>query len=544
MATVRLFSGAIAFALSAAVLGAGMHDARAAESPEPPVGKPGPEGDYLRLIHDLLHPGWVDGFIRISPYQQLGPASSERLTEISITIRWDGTVENAAVTGSSGSLDYDAAALNSIWAGAPFPPPVDVLADDGLAHLKWRFARNYRLCSGGEFVHVEFPLQAALPNLTSRGKLGEALRRMNDELSRVGFSNGDFVSPFVRQWLSRPNLSNQLDTRAAAALAVAGDRHYVKILQTALVSPETAAIAAEALARLGVDVGNQLAQTLAGEAAESKHVAVVAAIRAAPAAAVGCPGCIATLAAAALDPRQPQAARVEMIEILSRMDGTPIIAQALAHAAKDSNPAIRGAAILAQMPPGRGRVGVIRMAALLHDPAPEIRAAAAAGVLRAGGDLGIEQLYLLARERDARPPIAAAAELGRMSSEASAQLLGKLLKRSEKPVRIAVIRALAGRHDLAARNLVDPILAAALVNPAEISEVRETAIAAAVPGQLVGLSVDPRLGLAAYRALLRANLRKDAARWLFSNLERLSAEDRITVLGDWIAEPPKYAAQQ
>jgi TonB family protein len=534
----------MALALSAAVLGSGKHDAQAAEPPEPPVGTPGPEGDYLRLIHDLLHPGWVDGFIRISPYKQLGPASSERQTEVSITIRWDGTVENASVSGSSGSLDFDAAALNSIWSGAPFPPPVDVLADDGLAHLKWRFARNYRLCSGGEFVHVEFPLQTALPNLTSRGKLGEALRRMNDELSRVGLSNVDFVSPFVRQWLSRPNLSNELDTRSAAALAVGGDRHYVPILQNALTSPETAAIAATALQGMGVDVGGQLAKALAADAAESKHVAVVAAIRAAPAAAAGCPGCIAALAAAAVDPRQPPAARVDMIQVLGGMDGTPIIAQALAHAAKDGNAAVRGAAILAQMPVGRGRVGVIRMAALLHDTAPEIRAAAAAGVLRAGGDLGIEQLYLLGREQDPRPPIAVAAELGRMSSEASAQLLGKLLKRSEKPIRIAAIRALASRHDVAARALVDPILAAALKNPAEIAEVRETAISTARPSELVGISVDLRLGAVVYRGLLRANLRTEAARWLFSNLEQLSPEDRITVLGDWIAEPPKYAAQQ
>jgi TonB family protein len=545
MAKVRLVSAAvIAAAIWAGGLGAGTVPAHAAEVPEPSVGGPGAEGDYLRLVHERVHPGWVDGFIRISPYKQLGPASSDRQAEVSITIRWDGTVENAEVTRSSGSLEFDAAALNSIWFAAPFPPPVDVLADDGLAHVKWRFARNYRLCSGGEIVHVEFPIQIALPNLALRGQFAEALRRMGDELSRQGWTGEDFVSPFARQWLGRPNLSNDLDTRAAAALAMAGDRQQVHFLETALLLPQTAAIAAPALQQLGVDVGAILAKALAGDPTASKHSAVVAAVRATPAAASGCPACVLALAASALDPRQPSRARVDMIEILGHLDRSQVVAQALAHAAKDSNPALRGAALLALMPPHRGRVGVIRLAPLLHDPAPEIRAAAAAGVLRAGGDLGIEQLFLLGRERDPRPLIAAASELGHMSTEASTALLGKLLKRSEKNVRLAAIRALAGRADAPARALVDPILAAARANSSEDPAIRELAISSADPAELVGISIDTRIGAAAYRALLRANLRQEAARWLIGNLERLSPEDRITALGDWIAEAPKYSARK
>jgi len=42
--------------------------ARANEQPEPPVGGPGPEGDYLRQVHQRLHGSWVDGFIRVTPY--------------------------------------------------------------------------------------------------------------------------------------------------------------------------------------------------------------------------------------------------------------------------------------------------------------------------------------------------------------------------------------------------------------------------------------------------------------------------------------------
>ena len=136
--------------------------------------------------------------------------------------------------------------------------------------------------------------------------------------------------------------------------------------------------------------------------------------------------------------------------------------------------------------------------------------------------MGLEQLFLLGRERDPRPLVAAAGELGQMSSEASADLLRKLLKRSEKQVRLAAIAALAERHDPAARTLVDPILAAARANSAEDPAVRELAIPGADPSELVAMGTDPRLGPVVYRALLRANLRQEAARWLLGNLEQLS----------------------
>lgn len=538
MLKARVLSAAAALAVCGV---AAASTALAAAQAEPPVGGPGHDGDYLRLVHDRLHAAWADSYIRMSPYKEIGPDNSDRQTEVSVTIRWDGTVEKAAVSKASDSMDFDAAALNAMWSAAPFPPPVEVLADDGFAHVKWRFARNYRLCSGGELVHVEYPLQIALPNLTQRGRFGEAIRRMNEELLRTGWSGGDFVSPFARQWLSRPNLSNDLDTRAAAALALGGDRKQIRALETALLLPPTAGIAATTLQTLGQDVGGMLARALAAEAGASARPAVVAAVRAAPAVLASCAACVEVLAAAAVDPRQPVAARLEMIEVLSHVD-SPLGEQVISHAAKDASPAIRGAALLAQTSPKSGRVGLIRMAALLHDPAPEIRAAAAAGVLRAGGDAGIEQLYLLGRDRDPRPSIAAAGELGRMSSEASMELLTKLLKRSDPSIRRAAIRALANRTDHGAPELVGPILAAARTNAAEDAEVRRMAMASAQPSELVGFSMDPRLGLSAYRALLRANLREEAARWLLGNIEQLSAEDRIATLGDWIATPPKYAA--
>ena len=509
---------------------------RGAERPEPPVAGAGRDGDYLRLIHQRLHESWVDGYLRITPYDVLGPDSSTRETEVSLTVRWDGTVEQADIAKSSGSPDFDAAAMNSIWSSAPFPPPTEVMADDGLAHITWHFARDYRQCSGASIVHVQFPLAIALPKLVARGRLADALERMNAELDQNGWSGGDFLTPFARQWLARPNLSDELDTRASAALAKGGDTKQDKRLRAAVLSPLTAAVAAPALQSLGVNVGSLLAAALTEAGADRTRAAVVMAARALPGITATCAACVDAVAAAALDPRRPVADRVALLALLGDLEHTHVIEMALGTASKDGNVAIRGAALLAAMPPGRGRVGVIRMAPLLHDPSPDIRAAAAAGVLRAGGDLGLEQLYLLAREHDPRPLEAAAAEMGRMSTEASAELLGKWLKRTDKAVRRAAVQALAARHDPAARALVDPILQAAVTNAAEDPGVRLLSIPLADAKQLTAMSTDPVLGRAAYQALLRVNARQEAAHWLLANFEGLPAFERIGVLGDWIAE--------
>ena len=506
-----------------------------AELPEPPVAGPGHEGDYLRLVHERLHAAWVDGYLRITAYDVLGPDTSTRETEINLVIRWDGTIEQAEVSKASGSADFDAAALNAIWTSAPFPPPAEVMADDGLAHLRWHFARDYRQCSNASIVPVEYPLGIALPKLIARGRLSDALQRMSTELDQNGWTGGDFVTSFARQWLARPNLSDELDTRASAALAKGGDGKQDKRLRAAVLSPLTAAVAAPALQSLGVNVGALLATALADAGADSTRAAVVVAARALPNITASCPACADALAAAALDPRRPAADRVAMLALLGDLERTHVVEMALDTASKDPNTAIRGAALLAAMPRDRGRVGVIRMAPLLHDPSPDIRAAASAGVLRAGGDLGLEQLYLLARERDPRPLQAAAAEMARMNSEASAELLGKWTKRTDKVVRRAAIQALAARHDGHARALVEPILQAAVTNGAEDPAVRLLAIPLADANQLVAMTGDPMLGRAAYQALLRTNARQQAAHWLLANFEGLPAGERIGVLGDWIA---------
>jgi TonB C terminal len=544
MANVRLGAWVFAIAWGCGLFAQSGGAAWATDLPEPPIAGVGKDADYLRLIHAKLHASWVDSYMRMSPYSELGPETSARQVDIRITLRWDGTIEAAALEKPSDSPDFDAAALNTVLVSGPFPPPIDVLADDGLAHLRWRFARDHRLCSGGEIVHVEFPLRIALPNLTARGRLDEVVRRMSDELAHDGFTGGDFLSPFARQWLARPNLSTDLDTRAAAALALSGDRRQLPHLEKAILLPQVAGVAAGALDRLGVNVADLLEKMNSGESGSMRRNAVLVATLAVPSAVANCASCVDVLRSSLADPRQPVAVRLQIIDILAALDRSEAIAAVLLIAEKDPNVAIHAAALVANLPAGRSKIGVLHMSSLLHDASPEIRAAAATGVLRAGGDAGLEQLYLIGREKDPRPLVAAATELGNFSSPESATLLGKLLKRSEKNVRAAAILSLARRHDVPARKLVDPILVGARRNAAEDPRVRELVMPDASDEELASMALDPRLGPAVYRTWLRANRRPQAARWLLDNLLQLSPEDRISSLGEWIAEKPTYAARK
>lgn len=533
---------AAAVAPLALVAAAGV--ARATEAAEPAVGPPGPAGDYLRKVHERLHGHWADGFIRMSPYKVVGPVSSTRHVDIAITVRWDGTLASVNVVKPSDAPEFDSAALNALAMAAPLPPPVEVMADDGLAHIRWRFARDFRLCSGGEIVPVEFPLEVALPRLAARGRLAEALRRMRDALERQGWSGGDFLAPFARQWLARPQLTTELDTLAVAALAVGGERALERRLESALFVPDTAVIAARALARLGRDVAPLLQARLGAETTDAIKSSAVQVALAEPKVAAACGHCADALVALVLERHRPAALRARAVTAIARLNRTEAVSHALAVAAQDANPAVQAPALLATVT--KERPSLIKMASLLRNRAPELRAAGAAGVIRAGGEEGVEQLYRLPRETDVRPIVAAAAELAQLRGDDSATLLEKLLKRTEPEVRVAVVQALAARRDAASRKLAETVIAAAKREPAENPAMRTLALDQAAPAELVAMAADTRLGLAGYRALLRANLREDAARWILFRLEELSPEDQIVALGDWIArnpDPPRTASR-
>jgi len=111
-------------------------------------------------------------------------------------------------------------------------------------------------------------------------------------------------------------------------------------------------------------------------------------------------------------------------------------------AAKETNPTVHGAAMLAQIRPGAGRRAVIALEVYLRDPAPDLRAAAAAGVVRAGGDANLADLYVLFKENDARPALAALQELRKLHTDESS--VSTTARKPIQGVRASVAARAAG----------------------------------------------------------------------------------------------------
>ena len=155
--------------------------------------------------------------------------------------------------------------------------------------------------------------------------------------------------------------------------------------------------------------------------------------------------------------------------------------------------------------------------------------------MRAGGDLALEQLYLLARETDARPGTWVASELAQMSTAPSAEFLGKMLKKNNLPVQIAAARALAARKDPAARGELEAVKGDERLP----HEVREIAAGDSKPA--VAPSPDSVAAAAAlattesFRQLLKSNQGPEAATWIVEHFDGLESRTRIEVLGTWLS---------
>jgi hypothetical protein len=246
-----------------------------------------------------------------------------------------------------------------------------------------------------------------------------------------------------------------------------------------------------------------------------------------------------SLAGIVADPRQPTAVRLQAIDTLvtfiPAVAARPVIMAAL----DDKDPVVRGAALLASVRKGAGRPEMYRLAPLLHDKTVEIRGAASAGMVRAGGDLALEQLYLLSKETDARPGTWVATELALLATPASAEFLGKMLRKNNPPVQVAAARALAGRKDSAARTELDAVKDDARI-PAEVRLIASgTAPAkpAAIDERTKALAASEPL-----RQLLHANRTSDAATWLLASFQTLEPRAGIEALSAWLARAHTTAA--
>ena len=122
------------------------------------------------------------------------------------------------------------------------------------------------------------------------------------------------------------------------------------------------------------------------------------------------PECLPGTLAVVRDRSAPEAQRVAAVEALGTIED-PEAEKTLQGLSKEGPAALRAAALLASVHAGAGRGVVFRMTPVLNDPSPEVRGAASAALLRAGGESTIPQLFKLFREKDPRPAELVAKEL-------------------------------------------------------------------------------------------------------------------------------------
>jgi TonB family protein len=521
----------------------GASPASAVSQPEPAITVGGVEGDYLRAMHSAIHFRWATKFVdwvasRRPPKDPLSNRALE--AEVLFTVRWDGSPAQVTVSSSSGVEEFDAAAMAAVKSDRPYPvPPIDVYGDDGVAHFRWRFARDHRLCSGGEVRRMEAPLPEALPRLFVQGRMKEALLRVA-RYTRSG--DPDAMSEFAHAYLARPFPDPITDARAAAGLARADDPRATDRLRAALALPETMPIAAPALAAAKVDlcalVGPNLKSTPSEPALTAARV-----LRAAGVELASDSSCVSALSGIVKDGAVPGAVRAEMLDTLAAVNPNGVRKLAL-DALGDRDAKMRAAGARAFARPKGGRPTLYRLQPLINDPSPEVRAAVAAGMVRACGDLANDYIQPLFKARDVQPLVAMAGELGRSSSAASADLLARLQKRPEADLKMPLLAALAARQDPAGRALYQPLADGVKKDPYASPEARRIVYAGADAGELAAFGKDPVLGIFAYKALLRAHRHAEAMDWLAGAFDRLPPDTLVDALGAWLANPPARTARK
>ena len=446
---------------------------------------------------------------------------------------------------SSGFAGFDDAAREVLRDSVPFPrATVDLRSDDGLVHLSWVFARDEHRCSGVTIVRYEEPLAIAIPKLVRDGREEEVVRRMR--VARAGGAPAEpMVTALATSWLKVAVNRPSATVAVADMLATLGDDSGIAWLKTAVKKPELAAAAGRALAAHHVPVCPLVKASLpAADAAPDAKAPPIAEQRAAAGALatageVDCaPGLIALLGNRKAGNDARVAAAVALGAITTGDEATR---KALAEAGKDDVIAVRAAATLAGATPGSGRGKVFALVTPLRDPSPEIRAAAAAGIVRAAGNSNLDDLYVIFMDKDPRPSAAVATELDHLRTEEATKLLVRLLKRSNLAVQLAATRALINRGARDTYGAFRPFLDAKTD-----AELRGLALVSAEASTLDNLAkvveasngADPkatRLGLATYHARLARSERDAASDVLLAVLPKLSPSERADALADWLA---------
>ena len=514
---------------------------------------------YLRAVHAKVHPLWAGNFLSLAASQlpKDHPINTpSRSAELELLLSSKGALLDARVAKTSGASEFDASAMEVIRAAGDFAPaPQEILSDDGKVHLLWTFARDDRRCSGLAVTRHELPLAEAVRALVGQGRDSIAIARLQaaDDSERAAG-----MDAFARAWLDRnEHGKDHLDVLVALANALAGDDRGVERLRQAVamanVSESIPQWGARGLMALKIPTcpilkaafskmltGNKGAPSSpAAELSDEQFLRDVQAkgmtsrvLQLLDAGADG--ACLSLAIATAKNRAASKDLRASAVLSLTHSD-SPEVKAAWKTLAKDPDPAIASWAITAEARPSAGRGAVFRLTPLLRDKSVAVRAAAAAALVRVGGEDVLPQLFLIYKEKSPSIYVALAAELANLSGAASAEMLGRLLKKDNYETRAAAARALAARRDEHAARL------RATLATADHPELQLlSGLALAKDKRDAAVRVQPDDGFRdSYSALLRGIARVVAADWLLVHFPEISPASRADLLGQWLATRPK-----
>lgn len=485
------------------------------------------ERDYMRALHAHIHGRWADNFLRLAAEKlpPINPLNQPGLTaEADIVVSGDGQLISARVTRGSGFVGFDDAILEVLRDAVPFPkPPTAVRSDDDRLHAHWTFARDQRRCAGVAVLHTYDPIEVALPKLLRAGRRDEALKRV--AMTRgAGLPAEQMFTLLAADWIKSAIHEPWATVRMARLLAEKGDDEGSKWLKNAVRRPELASDAGSALVAAKIPLCPLLKAWFDSDNWSDHQMAAIAL------ATSGDPACSPGLVTLLSNTKARPDARASAAVALGSID-TDDARKALAAAAREDNPVapVRAAAMLALIKPGAGRAKVIAMEKYLRDPSPEMRAAAAAGVVRAGGASNLDDLYVLFKDNDPRPSLAALRELERVPSDEATKLIARLAKRPQIEVQKAAVDLLLRRN---ARDYY-PTLKSYL-EPKTDPTLRTGALAGVDEAALQAAAGDATLGNGVFRARLARGEREQAIDWFLAYGAKLPPVQQADAMAEWM----------
>jgi TonB family protein len=121
-----------------------------------------PFAAFVARMHRSIHLLW--GFGALEDWDELGSSSPlnnpNLLTTLEMVLNADGTVDKVTIVKASGYLPYDTAAIDTAFAGGPYPdPPHEIRSANGKIYIHWRFYRDGRQCatSGVDYFILNNP---------------------------------------------------------------------------------------------------------------------------------------------------------------------------------------------------------------------------------------------------------------------------------------------------------------------------------------------------------------------------------------------------